>query len=49
MANLAEGDGGFPASDLYRKRGISSSLYSHWMSKYPGVLVNKLKRMRERG
>ncbi len=47
MAILAEGDVGLPVAEICRKHGISNALYYQWKSKYSGVTVNELKRMRE--
>lgn len=44
---LAEGDAGLPVGELCRKHGISSATYYQWKSKYAGVAVSELKRMRE--
>jgi putative transposase len=34
-------------SELTRKQGISRATYFNWRSKYGGVSVSELKRMRE--
>ena len=44
---LAEGDAGLPVAEVCRKHGISNGLYYQWKSKYSGVSVNELKRVRE--
>ena len=44
---LAEGDAGMPVAEICRKHGISNATYYQWKSKYAGVAVNVLKRMRE--
>ena len=44
---LAEGDAGLPVAEICRKHGISNGLYYQWKSKYSGVSVNELKRVRE--
>ncbi len=44
---LAEGDAGLPVGELCRKHGISTATYYQWKSKYAGVAVSELKRMRE--
>ena len=47
MAILAEGDAGLLVAEICRKHGISNALYYQWKSKYSGVAVNELKRVRE--
>jgi len=47
VAVLKEGDAGVPVAQLVRKHGISSATYYPWRSKYAGVSVSDLKRMRE--
>ena len=47
VAVLAEGDAGLPVGELCRKHGISTATYYQWKSKYAGVAVSELKRMRE--
>jgi putative transposase len=47
VAILAEGDAGLPVAEVCRKHGISNALYYQWKSKYAGVSVNELKRVRE--
>ena len=47
VAVLKEGDAGVPVAQLVRKHGISSARYYTWRSKYAGVSVSDLKRMRE--
>jgi len=44
---LAEGDAGLAVAEICRKHGISNALYYQWKSKYAGVSVNELKRIRE--
>ena len=44
---LAEGEAGLPVAEVCRKHGISHALYYQWKSKYSGVSVNELKRIRE--
>ena len=44
---LKEGEAGVPISDLIRKHGISRPTYFNWRSKYGGVSVSELKRMKE--
>jgi putative transposase len=47
VAVLKEGDAGVPVAQLVRKHGISTTTYYTWRSKYAGVGVSDLKRMRE--
>lgn len=44
---LSEGDAGLPVAEICRKHGISNALYYQWKSRYSGVSVNELKRVRE--
>ena len=44
---MAEGDAGLPVAEICRKHGISNGLYYQWKSKYSGVSVSELKRVRE--
>jgi putative transposase len=44
---LQEGEAGIPVAELARKHGISRATYFAWRSKYAGVSVNELKRMKE--
>ena len=47
VAVLREGEAGVPVAELARKHGISRATYFNWRSKYAGVSVNELKRMKE--
>ena len=47
MAILGEGEAGLPVAEVCRKHGISNATYYQWKSKYAGVAVSELKRMRE--
>jgi putative transposase len=47
VAVLKEGEAGVPVAELTRKHGISRATYFNWRSKYGGVTVNELKRMKE--
>ncbi len=47
VAALKEGESGVPVADLCRKHGISSATYYQWKSKYSGVQVSELQRLRE--
>ena len=47
VAILKEGEAGLGLSELTRKHGISRATYFSWRSKYGGVSVSELKRMKE--
>lgn len=47
MAMLAEGEAGMPVAEVCRKHGISSATYYQWKSKYAGMSVSELKRVKE--
>jgi len=47
VAILKEGEAGVAISELTRKHGISRGTYFNWRSKYGGVSVSELKRMKE--
>ena len=47
VAILKEGEAGVAVADLCRKHGISAATYYNWKSKYAGVAVSELKRMKE--
>jgi len=47
VAILKEGEAGVPVSELARKHGISRATYFNWRSRYSGVSVSELKRMKE--
>ena len=47
MAILGEGEAGRPVVEVCRKHGISSATYYQWKSKYAGMSVNELKRVKE--
>ena len=44
---LKEAEAGVGVAELARKHGISRATYFDWRSKYAGVSVNELKRMKE--
>ena len=46
-AVLQEGELGLPVAELCRKHGISHATYYVWKSKYSGVQVSELQRLRE--
>jgi len=47
VAVLQEGEAGVPVAELLRKHGISRNTYFNWKSKYAGVTVRELRRLRE--
>ena len=47
VAVLKEGEAGLPVAELCRKHGISAATYYQWKSKYAGVSVSELARMKE--
>lgn len=47
VAILKEGEAGLAVAEVCRKHGISAATYYAWKSKYAGVSVNDLTRMRE--
>ena len=47
IAILNEGESGIAVAEICRKHGISQPTYYQWKSKYAGVSVSELKRMRE--
>ncbi len=47
VAIWKEGEAGVPVAELTRNHGISRATYFTWRSKYGGVSVNELKRMKE--
>ena len=44
---LKEGEAGVGIAELARKHGISRATYFNWRSKYSGVTVSELKRIKE--
>ena len=44
---LKEADTGVKVADLCRKHGISQPTYYNWKSKYGGLSVSELKRIKE--
>ena len=42
-----EGEVGVPVAELTPKHGIGCATYFKWRSKYGGVSVNELKRMKK--
>ena len=47
VAVLKEGEAGVPVAELCRQHGISNATYYQWKSKYSGVQVSELQRLRE--
>jgi putative transposase len=47
VAVLKEGEAGVAPAELARRYGISRATYFNWRSKYGGVTVNELNRMKE--
>ena len=47
IAVLTEGAAGVPVVDLCRKHGIGESTYYKWKSKYGGMTVAELKRLKK--
>jgi putative transposase len=47
VAILKEGEAGVGVVELARKHGISRATFFNWRSKYSGVTVSELKRMKE--
>lgn len=44
---LRQADGGLPVKEVLRQHGISAPTYYKWKSKYGGLDVSELKRIRE--
>lgn len=47
VAILKEADNGMKVADVCRKHGISQPTYYAWKSKYGGMSVSELKRVKE--
>ena len=47
MAILGEGEAGLPVAQVCRKHEISTAAYYQWKSKYAGMSVSELKRVKE--
>jgi putative transposase len=43
---LKEGESGVPVKDVCRKHGIAEATYYHWRSKYGGMTVSDVKRLK---
>jgi putative transposase len=46
IAVLKEGEAGAKVVDLCRKYGMSDATYYNWKSKYAGLTVSELKRLK---
>ena len=46
IAVLKEGEAGASVTDLCRKYGMSDATYYNWKSKYAGLTVSDLKRLK---
>jgi len=46
IAVLKEGEAGASVTDLCRKYGMSDATYYNWKSKYSGMTVSDLKRLK---
>ena len=44
---LKEADAGRKVAEICRKHGISEATYYHWKSRYGGLSISELKRMKE--
>lgn len=47
VAVLKEAESGIPVNEVCRKHGISDATYYNWKSKYGGMEVSDLRRMKE--
>jgi putative transposase len=47
VAILKEGEAGMPVAEVCRKHGLSAATWYAWKSKYAGVTVSELARIRE--
>jgi putative transposase len=47
VAILKKGEAGVGVAELARQHGISRATHFNWRSKYSGVTVSELKRMKE--
>jgi putative transposase len=47
VAMLKEGEAGMSVAEVCRKHGISAATWYAWKSKYAGVTVSELARIRE--
>ena len=44
---LKEGEGGAKVADICRRNGIAENTYFRWKSKYSGLELSDLKKMKE--
>lgn len=44
---LRAGESGIPAPDICRQHGVGQSTYYKWKSKYGGMSLSELKRLKE--
>jgi len=47
VAILKEGDSGLKVAEICRKHGISDATYYNWKSRYGGMAVSDLKRLKD--
>lgn len=47
MGILGEGEAGLPVAEVCPQHGISLATYYQWKSKYAGMSVNELNRVKE--
>ncbi len=47
LAILTEGGSGIPVAEVCRKHGITNATYYQWRSKYAGLSLPELKRVKE--
>ena len=47
VAVLKEAESGVPVQEVCRKHGVSDATYYNWKSKYGGMEVSDLRRMKE--
>jgi putative transposase len=47
LSILGEGEAGVPVAEICRQHGISNATYYQWKSKYAGMSVHELKRVKE--
>jgi putative transposase len=47
MAILKKAESGVPVSEISREHGISTALFYRWRSKYGGMDVSMMSRMKE--
>jgi putative transposase len=47
LAILGEGEAGLPVGEVCRKHGISTACYYQWKSKYAGMSVSELKKVKD--